>query len=315
MAEILITGAAGFIGSHLTDRLLADGHAVIGVDNFITSTEENISRHKNEPRFKFMEVDINNGLDYQDKLDYILNMASPASPVDYSEHPMETLKVGSFGTYNCLELAKRKNAVFFMASTSEIYGDPLVSPQPEDYWGNVNSIGPRSCYDEAKRFSEALTSTYQRSKLADTRIVRIFNTFGPRMRIRDGRAVPNFITQGINGEPITVYGDGTQTRSFCYVDDLVEGITRLLFSNVTSPVNIGNPREMTILQIAEKINDMLGSKCEIIFKPMPEDDPKQRKPDIKKAKTLLGWEPKWALDDGLEKTIDYFRYVLEKNRA
>jgi len=310
MAEILITGAAGFIGSHLTDRLLGEGHSVIGVDNFITSTEANLAHLKNEPKFKFMEQDINKGIEYAGEIDHILNLASPASPVDYSELPLETLKVGSFGTYNCLELAKNKKAVFFMASTSEVYGDPTISPQPESYWGNVNTVGPRSCYDEAKRFSEAITNVYRAKKWVDTRIVRIFNTFGPKMRIKDGRAVPNFITQGINGEPITVYGDGLQTRSFCYVDDLVKGMTRLLFSSATSPVNIGNPNEMTILEIAEKIRTMLGSKSEIVFKPMPTDDPKQRKPDISKARKLLDWEPEVSLETGLEKTIEYFRSVV-----
>lgn len=310
MAEILITGAAGFIGSHLITRLMEEGHSVIGVDNFITSTESNLAHVKSEPKFKFVEQDISKGLKYAGEIDYVVNLASPASPVDYSELPLETLKVGSFGTHNCLELAREKKAVFFMASTSEVYGDPAISPQPESYWGNVNSVGPRSCYDEAKRFSEAITNVYQTKKWVDTRIVRIFNTFGPKMRIRDGRAVPNFITQGINGKPITVYGDGLQTRSFCYVDDLVKGLSRLLFSSVTSPVNIGNPNEMTILAIAEKIREMLGSKSEIIFNPMPIDDPKQRRPDISKAKKLLDWAPEVSLETGLEKTIEYFKSVV-----
>ena len=310
MAEILVTGGAGFLGSHLTDRLIADGHNVTGVDNFITSTEKNLAHLKNEPRFNFIERDIIDSLEFPGKLDYLLNMASPASPIDYAEKPLETLKVGSFGTYNCLELAKEKKAVFFQASTSEVYGDPNISPQTEEYWGNVNPVGPRACYDEAKRFSEALTINYRDLKLVDTRIVRIFNTYGTRMRLNDGRAVPNFITQAINGEPITVYGDGAQTRSFCYVDDLVDGITKLLFSNVNTPVNIGNPHEMTILEIAKKISEALDSKSEIVFKPMPINDPMQRKPDISKAKKLLGWEPKWKLDDGLAATIDYFAAAL-----
>jgi dTDP-glucose 4,6-dehydratase len=230
--------------------------------------------------------------------------------VDYSEKPVETLKAGSFGTYHCLELAKAQKAIFFHASTSEVYGDPTVSPQPEDYWGNVNPVGPRSCYDEAKRFAEALTVSYRDQKLADTRIVRIFNTFGPRMRVNDGRAVPNFITQAIKGEPITVYGDGSQTRSFCYVDDLVEGMARLLVSSVDTPVNIGNPDEMTILRIAEKIRDTLASKSEIVYRPLPNNDPRQRRPDITKAQKLLGWSPQWSLEDGLAKTIEYFRSAL-----
>ena len=310
MAEILIAGAAGFLGSHFTDRLIADGHNVTGVDNFITSSEANMAHLKNEPRFNFIERNISDGLEFSGKLDYLLNMASPASPIDYAEKPIETLKVGSFGTYNCLELAKEKEAIFFQASTSEVYGDPAISPQPEEYWGNVNPVGPRACYDEAKRFSEALTINYRDLKLVETRIVRIFNTYGSRMRLKDGRAVPNFITQAIKGEPITVYGDGSQTRSFCYVDDLIDGMMKLLFSNVNTPVNIGNPHEMTILQIAEKISQALGSKSEIIFKPLPENDPMQRNPDISKAKKLLGWTPKWKLDDGLAVTIKYFADAL-----
>jgi len=310
MAEILIAGAAGFIGSHLCDRLIGEGHNIIGVDNFISSDGSNIKHLEGNKSFRFIEKNISDGIDYTDKLDYIMNMASPASPVDYANHPLETLKVGSYGTHACLELAREKKAVFLMASTSEIYGDPEISPQPEGYWGNVNTVGPRSCYDEAKRFSEALTHTYQVEGWADTRILRTFNTFGSRMRLKDGRAVPNFIIQALNGEPITVYGDGSQTRSFCYVDDQVDGIIKLLFSSVTSPVNIGNPKEMTILEMAEKIRDTLGSKSEIVMKPLPGDDPKQRRPDITKAKELLGWEPKWSLEDGLEKTIEFFRKAL-----
>lgn len=310
MARILLTGAAGFLGSHMAARLIGDGHTVVGMDNFITSDPSNIAHLKNEPRFEFIENNISNSLKCEGGLEYILNLASPASPVDYSNHPVDTLRVGAFGTYNCLELAREKKAVFFQASTSEVYGDPEISPQPETYWGKVNPIGPRSCYDEAKRYAEALTTTYQRSKLVDTRIVRIFNTFGPRMRVMDGRAVPNFITQGIRNEPITVYGDGSQTRSFCYVDDLVDGMVRLIFSNITEPVNIGNPREITILKIAEIIKETLGSKSEIVFKPLPGDDPKQRRPDITKAEKLLGWSPKWSLEDGLVKTIDFFKSAV-----
>lgn len=312
MAEILITGAAGFLGSHFTDRLIADGHNVTGIDSFITSTPENVAHLANEPRFTLMESDISDGIDFPGKLDYLLNLASPASPVDYMENPIETLKVGSFGTYHCLELAKAKKAVFFQASTSEVYGDPAVSPQPEEYWGNVNPVGPRACYDEAKRFAEALTVNYRDLKLVDTRIVRIFNTYGPRMRLNDGRAVPNFITQALKGEPITVYGDGSQTRSLCYVDDLIEGMTKLLASNVNSPVNIGNPEELTILQIAEKIKQTLDSKSEIVFKPLPENDPMQRKPDLSRARKMLGWSPAWSLDDGLAVTIEYFASAIAK---
>ena len=307
MAKILITGAAGFLGSHFTDRMLADGHTVTGVDNFITGDRRNLAHLRNEPRFNFIEHDINTGLDIAGGIDYIMNMASLASPVDYSNHPLETLLVGSAGSYHCLELAKRKSAVYFFTSTSEVYGDPDISPQPESYWGNVNPVGVRSCYDESKRYGEALTMTYLRKGWVDTRIVRIFNTFGTRMRANDGRAVPNFIMQALRNEPLTVYGDGSQTRSFCYVDDLVDGMARLLFSTVTQPVNIGNPNEMTILQMAMQIKETLGSKSEIVFKPLPGDDPKQRRPDISLARSLLGYAPKWALADGLGKTIEFFR--------
>lgn len=306
MAEILLTGASGFLGSHLADRLIADGHTVTGIDNFITSTAGNLDHLKNEPRFNLIEHDIIESVSFNGKLDYLLNLASPASPVDYMKHPLETLKVGSFGVYNCLELAREKKAVFFQASTSEVYGDPNVSPQPEDYWGNVNPVGPRACYDEAKRFAEALTVNYRNLKYVDTRIARIFNTYGPRMRLNDGRAVPSFIAQALGGEPITVFGDGSQTRSFCYVDDLIDGFARLIASKVNSPVNIGNEEELTILQIAQKIREALGAKSEIVFKPLPKDDPMQRKPDISKAKELLGWSPEWSLDDGLAVTIEYF---------
>ncbi len=307
MAKILITGAAGFLGSHMTDRLLADGHHVVGVDNLITGARANIAHLGGESRFDFMEHDITTGIDIAGHLDYVINMASLASPVDYSNYPLETLLVGSAGSYHCLELAKRKEAVYFFTSTSEVYGDPSISPQPESYWGNVNPVGPRSCYDESKRYGEALTMTYLRKGWADTRIVRIFNTFGPRMRTNDGRAVPNFIMQALANKPLTVYGDGSQTRSFCYVDDLVEGMCRLLFSKITQPVNIGNPNEMTILQMATQIKETLGSGSPIVFKPLPGDDPKQRRPDIAVASSMLDYAPRWSLEDGLARTIEFFR--------
>lgn len=307
MAKILITGAAGFLGSHFTDRMLADGHTVTGVDNFITGDRRNLAHLHSEPRFDFNEHDITKGLEISGGIDYVINMASLASPVDYSNYPLETLLAGSTGSHNCLELAKSKRAVYFFTSTSEVYGDPNISPQPESYWGNVNPVGVRSCYDESKRYGEALAMTYLRKGWVDTRIVRIFNTFGPRMRANDGRAVPNFIMQALRNDPLTVYGEGSQTRSFCYVDDLVDGMARLLFSKVTHPVNIGNPDEMTILQMARQIKETLGSKSEIIFKPLPGDDPKQRRPDITLARSLLGYAPKWSLVDGLGKTIEFFR--------
>lgn len=306
MSDILITGAAGFLGSHLSERLLADGHRVTGVDNMITGDAANLAPFSREPRFAFVESDINDGLEFDGRLDYVLNLASLASPVDYAAHPLETLLVGAVGSHNCLELAKKKKAVYFFSSTSEVYGDPDVSPQPESYWGNVNPIGVRSCYDESKRFGEAMAATYQRTGMVSVRLARIFNTFGPRMRKNDGRAVPNFIVQALNGEPITVYGDGSQTRSFCYVDDLTDGLARLLFSEITTPVNIGNPNEMTILEMARQIKGVIGSKSEIVFKPLPGDDPKQRRPDISLARKLLGYEPKWSLKDGLDKTIEFF---------
>ncbi len=309
MARILITGGAGFIGSHLADRFLADGHEVICVDNLITGDVANISHIKSD-KFTFVKYDVTNYLFVDGPLDYILHFASPASPIDYLELPIQTMKVGSLGTHKALGLAKEKKAVFLLASTSEVYGDPLIHPQTEDYWGNVNPIGPRGVYDEAKRFSEAMTMAYHRYHGVRTRIVRIFNTYGPRMRIRDGRAVPNFMCQALKGEDITVYGDGSQTRSFCYVSDEVDGITRLLFSEVDSPVNIGNPAEMSVLQMAEAIVKITGSKSRIIFKPLPEDDPKVRQPDITKAKSLLGWEPKVGLEEGLAKTLDYFKKKL-----
>ena len=309
MSRILITGGAGFIGSHLADRFLADGHEVICVDNLITGDVANIAHIKSE-KFTFVKYDVTNYLFVDGPLDYILHFASPASPIDYLELPIQTMKVGSLGTHKALGLAKEKGARFLLASTSEVYGDPLVHPQTEDYWGNVNPIGPRGVYDEAKRFSEAMTMAYHRFHGVETRIVRIFNTYGPKMRIRDGRAVPNFMCQALKGEDITVYGDGSQTRSFCYVSDEVDGISRLLFSDVDTPVNIGNPAEMSVLQMAEAIVKISGSKSRIIFKPLPEDDPKVRQPDITKAKSLLGWEPKVGLEEGLANTLGYFKMKL-----
>ena len=309
MARILITGGAGFIGSHLADRFLADGHEVICIDNLVTGDVANIAHIKSD-RFAFTKYDVTNYLYVDGPLDHILHFASPASPIDYLELPIQTMKVGSLGTHKALGLAKEKKARFLLASTSEVYGDPLVHPQTEDYWGNVNPIGPRGVYDEAKRFSEAMTMAYHRYHGVETRIVRIFNTYGPRMRIKDGRAVPNFMTQALLGEDITVYGDGSQTRSFCYVSDEVDGIVRLLFSDVDSPVNIGNPAEMSVLQMAETIVKITGSKSRIVFKPLPEDDPKVRQPDITKAKKLLGWEPKVGLEEGLANTLQYFKDKL-----
>jgi dTDP-glucose 4,6-dehydratase len=309
LARVLITGGAGFIGSHLADRFLSEGHEVICIDNLITGDVANIA-HIKDSKFSFVHYDITNYLYVDGPLDYILHFASPASPIDYLELPIQTLKVGSLGTHKALGLAKAKGARLLLASTSEVYGDPLVHPQKEDYWGNVNPIGPRGVYDEAKRFSEAMTMAYHRYHGVETRIVRIFNTYGPRMRLRDGRAVPNFMCQAIKGEDLTVFGDGSQTRSFTFISDEVDGIARLLFSDVDTPVNIGNPAEMTVLQMAEAIIRITGSKSKIIFKPLPEDDPKVRQPDITKAKALLGWEPKVQLEEGLAKTLDYFRMKM-----
>jgi dTDP-glucose 4,6-dehydratase len=305
--RVLITGGAGFIGSHLCERFLADGADVICMDNFLTGTPDNVAHLFSNPRFTFIQQDVTNYIYVKGPLDAILHFASPASPVDYLELPIQTLKVGSLGTHKALGLAKEKGARFLLASTSECYGDPLVHPQNEDYWGNVNPIGPRGVYDEAKRFAEAMTMAYHRTHGVATRIVRIFNTHGPRMRLRDGRVVPNFIAQALRGEPLTVYGDGSQTRSFCYVSDLVEGIVRLLGSDYSGPVNCGNPAEVTILQFAERIRKLTGSKSEIAFRPLPVDDPKQRQPDITRARRLLGWEPSVGLEEGLLHTIDYFR--------
>jgi len=303
----VVTGAAGFLGSHLADLLLARGHRVIAIDNFITGNVDNISHLGGNPDFKFILQDVTEFLFLNEPVDYVWHFASPASPFDYLNFPIQTLKVGSLGTHKALGLAKEKDARFLLASTSEIYGDPLVHPQTEEYWGNVNTIGPRGCYDEAKRFAEAMTMAYHREHKVETRIVRIFNTYGPRMRLNDGRVVPAFISQALKNKPVTVFGKGTQTRSFCYVSDLIEGIYRLMMSSYNLPVNIGNPAELTMLKFAEEIIRATNSKSKIVFKPLPQDDPKQRKPDITKAKKLLKWEPKVKLADGLTDTIAYFR--------
>lgn len=303
--RVLVTGGAGFIGSHLCDFLLTKGYEVISMDNLLTGTVDNIA-HIQRDDFHFIKYDVTNYIYLEGRLDYILHFASPASPIDYQLLPIQTLKVGSLGTHKALGLAKEKSAVFLLASTSEVYGDPLIHPQSEDYWGNVNPIGPRGVYDEAKRFAEALTMAYHRYHGVETRIVRIFNTYGPRMRLNDGRVVPAFIGQALKQQDLTVFGDGSQTRSFCYISDLVEGIYRLLLADVPEPVNLGNPREMTILEFAEKILQITGGRSRISFKPLPVDDPKVRQPDISKAKRLLDWEPKVSLEEGLETTIDYF---------
>ncbi len=309
--RVLITGAAGFLGSHLTDRFLRDGHQVVGLDNFITGNPENIAHLMGHERFEFVQHNISTYTYVSGPLDGVLHFASPASPIDYLEHPIATLKVGALGTHNALGLAKAKGARFFLASTSEVYGDPLVHPQPESYWGNVNPIGPRGVYDEAKRFAEAMTMAYHRAHSVDTRIVRIFNTYGPRMRPHDGRVVSNFIVQALQGEPLTLYGDGSQTRSFCYVDDEVEGIYRLFMHGDAQPTNIGNPHEFTVRQLAEIVLELTGSSSSLAFKALPEDDPKVRRPDITRARTMLGWEPQVALRDGVGRTIEYFRGVLK----
>lgn len=310
--RILVTGGAGFLGSHLCDRLLAEGHDVIAMDNLLTGNTDNIAHLAGHKRFLFIEHNVTNYIYIKGDLDAILHFASPASPVDYLELPIQTLKVGSLGTHNALGLAMAKGARLLLASTSEVYGDPQVHPQTEDYWGHVNPIGPRGVYDEAKRFAEAMVMAYHRSHHVDTRIVRIFNTYGPRMRLNDGRVVPNFIGQALRGEPLTVYGDGSQTRSFCFVTDLVDGIYRLLLSDEVEPVNIGNPIETTILEFAEKINAFTGNQAGIQFKPLPKDDPKQRQPNIAKAKRILGWEPKVALDQGMATTVDWFAERIKR---
>ena len=309
MREILITGGAGFIGSHLCDALLDRGHTIVGIDNLLTGDIANIA-HLSGRDFTFIKHDVTNYIYVDGPVDYVLHWASPASPIDYLELPIQTLKVGSLGTHNALGLALAKSARFVLASTSEVYGDPHEHPQRETYWGNVNPIGPRGVYDEAKRFAEAITFAYQRYHGLDTRIVRIFNTYGPRMRLRDGRAVPAFMSQALRGEDVTVFGDGTQTRSFCYVSDLVDGVLRLMDSDVHDPVNIGNPHEVTIEEIAQIIIRLLGSRSRVVYRPLPVDDPKQRKPDITRARTLLGWEPKVGLEEGLLSTVDYFRRKL-----
>jgi dTDP-glucose 4,6-dehydratase len=304
--RIVITGAAGFIGSHLSETLLDRGHAVVGIDNLLTGDMANIA-HLGGRDFTFIKQDVTNYINIDGPVDAVLHWASPASPIDYLELPIPTLKVGALGTHNALGLAKAKGSRFVLASTSEVYGDPLEHPQKETYWGNVNPIGPRGVYDEAKRFAEAMTVAYRRYHGVDTKIVRIFNTYGPRMRVKDGRAVPAFMSQAIRGEDVTIFGSGEQTRSFCYVSDLVDGIIRLMESSENDPINIGNPHEMTIEQIAREIIEISGSKSRIVYRPLPEDDPKVRRPDITRARTLLGWEPKVPLRDGLLKTLDYFR--------
>ena len=303
----VVTGAAGFLGSHLTDLLISRGHKVIGIDNFVTGSVDNIVHLGGNPNFKFIQQDVTEFIFLEGPVDYVWHFASPASPIDYLELPIQTLKVGSLGTHKALGLAKEKGARFLIASTSEIYGDPLVHPQPEEYWGNVNTIGPRGCYDESKRFAEAITMAYHREHKVETRIVRIFNTYGPRMRVNDGRVVPAFISQALKNKPVTIFGRGTQTRSFCYCSDLIEGIYRLMMNDYDLPVNIGNPVEMTMIEFAEQIIRATGSKSKIVFKPLPQDDPKQRKPDITKAKKFLKWEPQVKLADGLKDTIKYFR--------
>jgi dTDP-glucose 4,6-dehydratase len=312
MPRTLVTGGAGFLGSHLCEYLLKKGHEVVCMDNLITGSKQNISEIKSGD-FHFVNHNVSEFIDMDGELDYILHFASPASPVDYLELPIQTLKVGALGTHNALGVAKAKNATFLLASTSEVYGDPLVHPQPEEYWGNVNPIGPRGVYDEAKRFAEAITMAYHRTHGINTKIVRIFNTYGPRMRIRDGRAIPNFLKQALTGEDLTIYGNGSQTRSFCYVTDLVEGIYRLLMSDQHEPVNIGNPIEMTIQQMADKILQATQSKSKIVKLPLPEDDPKTRQPNITLAKKLLDWEPKVSLDEGLGSTLEYFKQQINSS--
>ena len=309
----VITGGTGFLGSHLCDRLIAEGWEVLALDNQITSGESNVSHLEGNPRFRVERADVTEHVDVAGPVDYVLHFASPASPFDYLKFPIETMRVGSEGTHHSLGLARAKKAKFFLASTSECYGDPEFSPQSEEYWGRVNPIGPRAVYDEAKRFAEAMTMAYHRYYGVDTRIVRIFNTYGPRMRLNDGRALPNFVHQALTGRPITVYGDGNQTRSFCYVSDLIEGIYRLMLSDEHLPTNIGNPEEITILQFAERVREHFEDARPIIFEPLPQDDPKQRCPDITKAKRILGWEPKVGLKEGLQVTMDYFKEQFAKN--
>ncbi len=306
--RILITGGAGFLGSHMCNLLAKEGHSIICMDSLITGKKENISHLLDSPDFQFIEHDVTEYIGVKEHIDYVLHFASPASPVDYLKYPIKTLKVGSLGTHNALGLAKEHKAKFLLASTSEVYGDPLVNPQPETYWGNVNPVGPRGCYDEAKRFAEAITLAYHRSHGIDTKIARIFNTYGPNMRYNDGRAIPNFIGQALRNEPITVYGNGLQTRSFCYVSDLIDGIYRLMDSSLNEPVNIGNPNEMALLELAKNIIKFTNSSSKIEYKPLPIDDPKVRRPDITKAQRELSWQPAVTLEDGLESTIDWFKH-------
>lgn len=313
--RILITGAAGFLGSHLCDRFLAEGHQVVGMDNFITGSPDNIAHLIGRPDFHFVRHDVTNFIYVEGEVDGVLHFASPASPVDYLEKPIQTLKVGSLGTHKALGLAKAKRARFLLASTSEVYGDPQVHPQPESYWGNVNPVGPRGVYDEAKRFAEAMTMAYHRFHGVETRIVRIFNTYGPRMRPGDGRVVSNFIVQALRGEPLSIYGDGGQTRSFCFVDDLVDGIFRLFFSDRAEPVNIGNPVEFTVAELAERVLRLTGSTSELGRRPLPEDDPKVRRPNIEVAREVLGWEPRVPLEEGLKRTIPHFRRLVEEHQS
>ena len=310
----VVTGGAGFLGSHLCDYLLGRGWEVLSIDNLVTGTEANVRHLKDNPRFGMLKHDVTKYIEVAGAVDYVLHFASPASPVDYLKLPIQTLKVGSLGTHNTLGLALAKKAKYFLASTSECYGDPAVSPQPETYWGNVNTVGPRGVYDEAKRFSEALVMAYHRAKGLDTHIIRIFNTYGPRMRLDDGRVVPNLMGQALRGERLTVYGDGSQTRSFCYVSDLIEGIYRLMMSDEHEPTNIGNPHEITILEFAERIRTLMGVTTPIIFEPLPQDDPKQRCPDISKARRILGWEPKVNLEEGLRVTLESFKKQFAENQ-
>ena len=312
-SRAVVAGGAGFLGSHLCDRLLSEGMEVIALDNLITGDLENISHLNENEKFTFIKHDIIDPLEIKEDIHYVFNMASPASPIDYLKVPIETLRVGSEGNLNMLELAKSKNASFLQASTSECYGDPEVHPQVESYWGNVNPVGPRSCYDEAKRFAEAMTMAYHREYGLKTHLVRIFNTYGPRMRLNDGRVVPALMCGALRGEALTINGDGTQTRSFCYVDDLIDGIYKLMMSDERFPTNVGNPTEMTILEFAETVNKVVGSSQPIEFFPMPEDDPKVRRPDISKAKSVLDWEPKIALEEGLKLSLDYFKRAVEEN--
>jgi dTDP-glucose 4,6-dehydratase len=311
----VVTGGAGFLGSHLCDYLLARDWEILAIDNLVTGTPVNLHHLADNPRFRIVQHDVTKFIDVPGPVDYVLHFASPASPVDYLKLPIQTLKVGSLGTHNSLGLALAKNAKYFLASTSECYGDPQVTPQPETYWGNVNTVGPRGVYDEAKRFAEAMVMAYHRAKGLDTHIVRIFNTYGPRMRLNDGRALPNFVYQALSGQPITVYGTGKQTRSFCYVSDLIEGIYRLMMSDEHEPTNIGNPQEITILEFAERIRTLLGVTSPIIFEPLPQDDPKQRCPDISKARRLLSWEPKVDLEEGLRKTLESFKKQFAETKA